>query len=297
MLRTISLTAVSLGLFALFAVAGTSPLAAGGTRAALNKNKYGGKDGKVPKGGKKKYGGGIDSVPKDERIVWFVPDTEVFEVAAKDKQPVILYFPEEDLDMMDASVEVFGKDIAKVSDDSAIFVMVEHNADRTPSFNDGSKIPTSKFLSANLSRDYNVTKTPTYILCDWYGNEYDRYTKNPTEKDLLKNIESVKSQMEKQDKKLAVTLEEAKKALEAKDIKDFLKAALKNMKTGFIGLESAEETIKLYRKVCDDAREEVNQILEDRPEDAKTRLKDMSKLYKDTDVEKEIDDAQDILKG
>ena len=298
--RMISLVASAVTVFAFIAVAGSPVFAGGVARGALNKNKYGGKNGKIEawqkKGGKKTHGGGYDSVPKEERIVWFVPDAEVFEAAAKDKQPVILYFPEEDLDMMDASVELSGPDIMKVSDDSALFIMVEYNADRTPSFNDGSKVPTSKFLSPNLSRDYSVAKTPTFIVCDWFGNEYERYTKIPTEKDMLKKIEAVTSEMEKQDKKLATTLEEAKKALEAKELKDFFKAALKNMKTGFIGLASAEETIKLYRQVCDDARDEVEKILDDRPEDGQSRLKDMSKIYKDTDVEKDIDDALDILK-
>ncbi|MCA8911166.1 MAG: hypothetical protein KDB82_05655 [Planctomycetes bacterium] len=268
----------------------------------MNKNKYGGRNGRIEqsqkKGGKKSQGGSSESLSKEERIVWFKPDAEVFEAAAKDKSPIVLYFPDPDVDLMDAGEELNGEDVHKVSDDSALFVMVEYNADRTPSFDDGSKIPTSKLLSPNLSRDYDVRKTPSYIICDWFGNEYHRYTKTPSEKDILKKLESVKDEMEKLDKKLGETLQAAKKALEEdKDLRDFFKEAQKNLRTGTVGLKSAEDTISMYRKALDDGREKINKILDDRPEDGQDQLKEMSKDYRDTELEQEIKDALDILKG
>ena len=236
-------------------------------------------------------------IPEEELLEWYRADAEVFEAAAKDKTPLVLYFPEEGLDPIDASREIHDADLAKVSEGDAIFVMIEYNGDRTPSFDDGSPVPTSKLLSPNISRDYNVAKYPTFIVCDWHGNEYDRFTKVPSPSKLIKSIEALEDLMTKTNDKLQKNLDEAKECLEEKDMRKFFKAALSNFKYGVVGLDAAEETIKLYRKAIDDAREEVNSILENRPEDGEKRLKDMSKDYRDTDLETEIDDALDILKG
>jgi len=270
----------------------------------LNKNKYkksGSSSGKASGGtaGKKKHGGesGSSIIPEEELISWYRADTEVFEAAAKDKAPIVLYFVEEGLDPIDASKQLHDTELAKLSDDNFLFVMVEYNPDRTPSFDNGSPVPTSKLLSPNPSRDYNITKYPSYLVCDWFGNEYDRYTKTPGAKDLKKQLEGVSDAVEKANAKLQGTLDEAKKALEAKDTRNFMKAAIKNFKTGTVGLASQEETIALYRKVIDQAREEVNSILENRPEDAKDRLKQMAKDYGETELASEIKDAQDIIKG
>lgn len=267
----------------------------------MNKNKYKKSSGssKASSGGKKKHGGasGDAVIPEEELISWYRADTETFEAAAKDKAPIVLYFVEEDLDPIDASRQLHDLELAKLSDENYLFVMVEYNPDRTPSFDNGSPVPTSKLLSPNPSRDYNITKYPSYLVCDWYGNEYTRYTKTPGAKDLKKQLEGVTDEMDKANAKLQATLDEAKKALEAKDTRDFIKAAIKNFKTGTVGLAGQEDTIALYRKVIDEAREEVNSILESRPEDGKDRLKQMSKDYGDTELATEIKDAQDILKG
>jgi hypothetical protein len=230
-------------------------------------------------------------------LTWYRPDTEVFEAAAKDKAPIVLYFAAEDADPIEASRELHCAELAKMSEGNYIFVMIDHNGDRTPSMDDGCPVPTSKLLSPNPSRDYNITKYPSYLVCDWHGNEYNRYTKVPAAKDVRTNLEAVVDSMETLNKKLAATLEVAQKALEEKGVRDFFKAANTNFKTGVIGLAGQEDTITLYRKVIDDARAEVEKILENRPADGEKRLKDMSKDYKDTELASEIKDALDILKG
>jgi hypothetical protein len=209
----------------------------------------------------------------------------------------VLFFPEEDVDPIDASRQLHDEELAKLSEDNVMFVMIEYNADRTPSFDDGCPIPTSKLLSPNPSRDYNITRNPSYVVCDHFGNEYDRHTNTPSARKLLKSIEDVSDQMEKFNEKLQDNLADMKEALEEKDLKDFFKAALKNFKYGLVGLEAQEETIKLYREQIDGARERIDDILENRPEDGEDVLKDMSKNFKDTELEEEIDDALDILKG
>jgi hypothetical protein len=184
-----------------------------------------------------------------------------------------------------------------MSEGNFLFVLVEFNGDRTPSMDDGCPVPTSKLLSPNLSRDYNITKNPSYVICDWHGNEYKRYTSTPSAKDLKKQLEGVEDSMKAASDKLAATCEVARKALEEKGARDFFKAALSNFRTGMVGLEGQEETIKLYRKVIDEARTTIESILEQKPADGEKRLKDMAKDYKDTELESEIKDAITTLKG
>lgn len=272
----------------------------------MNKNKYGkgskssgGSAGSGGTAGKKKHGGasGDSVIPEEELLTWYRADAEVFEAAAKDKLPIVLYFPPEDLDPIDASRELHDAELAKMSDGDYLFVMIEHNADRTPSMDNGCPVPTSKLLSVNPSRDYNITKYPSYLVCDWHGNEYNRYTKVPVAKDLKKNLETLTDTMDATNKKLEATLTVAQKALEEKDLRNFFKAAIANFKTGNVGLKGQEDTIALYRKVIDDARAEVDKIVEDKPADGTNRLKEMSKEYKDTELASEIKDALAILKG
>lgn len=230
-------------------------------------------------------------------LSWFRGDAEVFEAAAKDKAPIVLYFPEEDLDPIDASRELHDVELAKMSEGNYLFIMIDHNADRTPSLDNGCPVPTSKLMSPNPSREYNITKYPSYLVCDWHGNEYARFQGTPSAKDLKKDLESVPDSMKGANEKLAATLTVAEKALEEKGVRDFFKAAAENFKTGIVGLEGQDATIKLYRKLIDEARTTVEEILESKPEDGEKRLKDMSKDYKDTELATEIKDALDILKS
>lgn len=236
-------------------------------------------------------------IPDEEVITWFKPDTEVFEVAAKHEMVIVLFFPEEGVDPIDASKQLHDEELAKLSEDNVMFVMIPFNADRTPSFDDGSPIPTSRLLSPNPSRDYDITRNPTYIVCDHFGNEYDRHTRTPSARKLKRSIDDVSDMMEKFNEKLQKNVEDMKEALEDKELKKFFKAALKNFKFGVVGLEAQEETIKLYRKQIDDARERIDQILEDRPDDGQDTLKSMSRDFRDTELKDEIDDAISILKG
>ena len=236
-------------------------------------------------------------IPEENLLTWFRPDTEVFEAAAKEKMPIVLFFSEEDVDPIEATRQLHDADLAKMSDDNVMFVLITYNGDRTPSFSDGSPIPTSKLLSPNPSRDYNITRYPSYVVCDWFGNEYERHTKTPSARDLKKQLEGVTESMNSTTSKLQSTLEAAQKALEGKDLRKFFSEANKNFRTGVIGLEPAEETIKLYRGVIDDARKEIDDMLEQRPADAESRLKEMNKVYKDTELATAIKDAQSIIKG
>lgn len=190
-----------------------------------------------------------------------------------------------------------GLDLAKLSEKEAVFVQVPYNPDRTPSLDDGSPIPTSKLLNPNPSREYNVTSYPTFLVCDHFGNEFHRHADAPEPTKLMEQIKGLKDTSDAKNKLLQKNLDAAKAALEKKDHRKFFQAALKNFGEGVIGLSAQVETIKLYRELIDGTRDEVNKLLEDRPADAEKRLKALSKDFKDTEVEKDIKDALEIIKG
>lgn len=239
-----------------------------------------------------------DSVVRDEeRPVWEKPDTKVLEKAAKEKKAVILFFLEEGMTGVDATKMLHGEDIAKLSKEKAVFILIEYNNDRTPSLDTGSPIPTSKLASPNPSRDYNITATPAWLVCDHHGNEYTRFTKVPDGKQLSTKVEEVKTAMDAVNTRLQKNLDEAKKALDAKDTAGFLKAAMKNFKEGVVGLSAQEDTIRAYRTTIDNARKDVDSILAEKPKDAEKRLKEMQKTYKGTELAKDIKDALEIIKG
>ncbi|MBE7491923.1 MAG: hypothetical protein HS108_09255 [Planctomycetes bacterium] len=239
-----------------------------------------------------------DSVIRDEeRPVWEKPERKVLEKAAKEQKAIVLFFLSEGMTGVDATKMLHGEDVAKLSKEKAFFVIIEYNNDRTPSLDTGCPVPTSKLAGPNPSRDYNITTTPAWLVCDHHGNEYTRFTRVPDGKQLSTKIEEVKDAMDAVNKRLQKTLDEGKKALDAKDTAGFLKAALKNFKEGVVGLSAQEETIQAYRKLIDSSREEVDTILKEKPKDAEKRLKDMQKIFKGTELTKDINDALQILKG
>ncbi|MBX3475693.1 MAG: hypothetical protein KF754_15085 [Planctomycetes bacterium] len=236
-------------------------------------------------------------MPEEKRPVWEKPDNKTLEKAAKDKKAVVLFFLEEGMDATGATKLLNGEDISKLSKEKAVFILIEYNNDRTPSLDTGTPIPSSKLSSPNPSRDYNITTVPAWLVCDYHGNEYSRFTRAPDGKQLATKVDEVKDAMEIVNKRLQKNLDEANKLLEAKDTVGFLKSVMKNFKEGVVGLSAQEDTIRAYRSTLDKARQEVDTILADKPKDGEKRLKDMQKTYKGTELTKDINDALQILKG
>jgi len=236
-------------------------------------------------------------VRDEERPNWEKPDKKILEKAAKEKKAVVLFFLDEGMSAVDATKMLHGEEIAKLSKESAVFILIEYNNDRTPSLDTGCPIPSSKLASANPSRDYGITNTPSWLVCDYHGNDYTRFTRAPDAKQLATKIEEVTATMDLVNKRLQKNFDEAKKSLDAKDTAGFLKHAMKNFKEGVVGLSAQEETIRAYNKTIDDARDEVDDILSEKPKDAEKRLKEMQKTFKGTELAKDIKDALEIIKG
>lgn len=213
------------------------------------------------------------------------------ESAARDNMPLVIYFPSEGA----TDAEFSGVDIARLSQNNAVFIKVPFTTDREKSpWLEETVVPTSRLLSDNPSRDYKVpVGKATVIVADAWGNEYYRTTSIPTVTQLRGWLVKVSDRVEKENAKLAKNLEKAREAVQNSNRKDAVKLLLTNFKDGVVGLEAQEESIRLYHEIMDATRTEVSEL---KAAGNKTGLQALLKDFKKTDVEKEIDEAIKSLK-
>lgn len=203
----------------------------------------------------------------------------------------MIYFAEENATDADFS----GKDLAELSKTDAVFVKIAFTEDREVSpWAEESVVPTSKLLSDNPSRDYDVpVGRTTIIVADSYGNEYYRLSKTPKGDQLKAYISRVNDQSEKASEKLQKNLDKAKDYLDKQDRKNAVKYLLKNFGEGVVGLTPQEESVRMYHEILDAARSELATMVENKDADG---IKNLAKELKKTDMESEIDDALDSVK-
>jgi hypothetical protein len=222
---------------------------------------------------------------------WQRPSTETLESAASEKRALVIYFPEENSTDADFS----SKELAELSKTDAVFVKIPYTADREASpWAEDSAVPTSKLLSDNPSREYDVTVgKSTVIVADSYGNEYYRLSKEPNADQLKAYIDRVKDQAEKATEKLQKNLDKAKTYLDKEDRKNAVKYLLKNFDEDLVGLDPQEESIRMYHEILDAARSELATMVEKKDADG---IKNLAKEFRKTDMESEIDEALDSVK-
>ncbi|MCB9932829.1 MAG: hypothetical protein H6841_05325 [Planctomycetes bacterium] len=288
----------SMVLMALFAIVGLSmPLSAQCSGGGCG---GGSASGGCPGGGcpsSKKVGrvgqpanGGAARVPAavDPKGVpaWQKPSSDTIESASTDERPIIVYFPSEDA----SDGEFYGEELAKLSQADALFVKIPYSADREASpWTEKSVVPTSRLLSDNPSREYDIpVGKATVLVCDWFGNEYFRTEPKIKAEKLSSMIGKVKEQVKDNNSKLQKNLDKAKQYVDANDRKAAVKALLKNFKEGLVGMDAQENSIRLYHEIMDAARAELSKLSENADAEG---MKAMAKDLKNTDVEKEIDEA------
>ena len=204
----------------------------------------------------------------------------------------MIYFAEEHATEADFA----DKELAEISKSDAMFIQVSYTEDREKSpWAEDTIVPTSKILSDNPSREYDVRVGQlTIIVADSYGNEYYRMTKVPRANQLETYLEKVSKEVEKANDKLQKNLDKARSYLEEKsDRKNAVKYLLKNFKEGVVGLEAQEESIRMYHDILDAARSEIAELKEKKDADG---LKELSKDLGKTDLDAEIDEALDEIK-
>ena len=190
---------------------------------------------------------------------------------------------------------MYGEDFAELSKMDSMFIKIAYTADREVSpWAEESVVPTSKLLSDNPSREYNIrVGDATVLVCDWFGNEYFR-TDNRVKADKLKAmIERVADQVEDANKKLQKNLDKANGYVEKEDQKNAVKYLVKNFDEEVVGLEAQEASIRLYHEIMDNVRSQKDELVKKGDVDG---LKDLAKVVKKTELEKEIDEAMEAAK-
>ncbi len=187
-----------------------------------------------------------------------------------------------------------GLEIAEISRTKAVFIKIPCNTDREPSpWAEESRVPTNKLLSENPSRDYGIpVGRSTVVIADSWGNEYFRSSSTPSHRTLESYIAKVTEGVKRTNEKLQKTLDRAREAHDKQDRKAALRHIFTNFKYDIYGLPAQEATVALYRELMDDAREEINKLVEKKDADS---LKALARELKRTDVEKEIDAALEKL--
>jgi len=203
----------------------------------------------------------------------------------------VIYFAGEN----DTDASFADKDLADISKEDAVFVKVAFNADREKSpWAEDTCVPTSKILSDNPSRDYEIAVGKmTVVIADSYGNEYTRVTKQPKASELKGMLKNVKENADKTSTKLQKNLDKANEALAASDRKGALKLLMKNFGEGVVGLTAQEASIRSYHDILDAGRTEMAELTE--KGDA-AGLKLLAKDFAKTDLDKEISEAIKGLK-
>jgi hypothetical protein len=222
---------------------------------------------------------------------WAKASSDSIESASSEKRPIVLYFTDEAA----SDFELYGEDFAELSKVDAMFIKIAYTADREISpWAEESVVPTSKLLSDNPSREYDVkVGKATVVVCDWFGNEYFR-TDNNVKADKLKSmIERVSDEVEDANDKLQKNLDKANGYVEKEDQKNAIKYLIKNFDEDVVGLDAQEASIRLYHEIMDGIRGQKDELVKKGDVNG---LKELSKIVKKTDLEKEIDEAMETAK-
>lgn len=266
---------------------GGCPNSGGGTSAT------GCPTGQCPNAGRSN-GGAVarkPATPDPAKIpAWQRPDAATLEAAAADELPIVLCFATED----STDFEFYGDELTALSKGKAVFMKMQDSGDRESSpWVTESPVPTSKLQSDNPARDYDVDfGKGVVIVCDWHGNEHYRTDRKVRADKLEAMLAEIKEKVEDVNEKLQKNLEKANDYVADNDRKSAVKYLLKNFKEGVVGVDAQEASIRLYHEILDNARSEMNKLIEKGDKDG---LKDLAKELKKTDVEKEIDEALEKL--
>lgn len=218
---------------------------------------------------------------------WQKVGSDSIESAAADKRPIVLYFADEN----DNDFTLYGDDFAELSRAGAMFMKVAYTDDREESpWAEKSVVPTSKLLSENPSLAYDIpVGKATVLVCDWYGNEFFRTDTKVRCDKLQAMVEKVSDLVEKESSKLQKNVDKAKEYQDKGDTKNVLKYVMRNF-DGQVGWAPIEESIRMYHDVMDTLRAQKDEMVEKGDVNG---LKEMAKIVKKTDLEKEVDEAID----
>jgi hypothetical protein len=198
----------------------------------------------------------------------------------------VLYFADES----NSDFAVYGDEIAALSKDAAVFIKFAHNPDREKSpWAEESVVPVNKLLTDNPAREYKVSAgKATMIVCDWFGNEYFRPSSHSNADQVKRFLDQVSLKADKDNAALEKRLNKARKYADKSDVRRAIKSLVDNFETGIYGLPAQENSVQLYRELIQQGREKLSEAAD---KGDSTAIKELAKLYRDTELEKEADEA------
>jgi hypothetical protein len=217
---------------------------------------------------------------------WQQASARALESAAAENRPIVVFFEGE----RSTDFDLYGEDFAELSATDAMFMKVAYTDSREKSpWAEDSVVPTCKLLSDNPSRDYGIdVGKPTVVVCDWHGNEFFRTDHKVKAPALKAFVEKVAKQVESTDKKLQRHVDKARQDIEKDNQGNALKNLLKAFEDGYVGLDSVVDATRMYHEIIDDLRDQKDKLLE---EGDANGLRELARIVKKTDLEKEVDEA------
>ena len=280
---------LTMGLALMLAAPLTAQIGGGGNSAGNSKQPpgFGRKGGKVRSTGDS----GGETVAPEEIPDWNKMSSDILNTAALEKLPIVIYFPNEE-DDNEASFS--GTELAELSESDALFIRFIATTDREPNaWPADTRVPQNRLMSDNPARDFEVPAGKSIVLlCDWFGNEVQRFSTTPAASTLKAAVGKVADKVEDNNKKLQKNHDAAKASLEAGNRAEALKSIKKNFKDGLVGLDAQVQTIDLYNSIVDAAKIEAAELA---GASDKAGLQKLLKEMKETDAEKAIQEELDKL--
>jgi hypothetical protein len=221
------------------------------------------------------------------------PSSELLERAQREQSPLVVVIVPAD---QDSERLLYGQEFADLSREKATFIKIVDSGDRDrPAWETNSTVPTSPLLSANPARDFNVPAgRMTVLVCDWFGNEYQRVQGSVRASQLERSIDGMERLVEGEVRRLDRMYEQARQTHEREDVSGTIRHLTRLFATNRAGLEPIEKAARLYHEICDKAREDVEKLVAEGDENG---LRELERTFRNTDMADEIAKARASLRN
>jgi len=156
-----------------------------------------------------------------------------------------------------ASEALRGQGFKDMCGDKAIFVRCEL-PDEVQAIDRNHIWRESRLKSDNIPGAYNVAAgRTTVVVADWHGNEWFRPAARVTPAQLERMLSDVGSRVDAAEQRMARQLERARNSLTEDNRRDAINTLRRSARDGVVGLDSANETLKLLDEIIAQGRKDV----------------------------------------
>lgn len=208
--------------------------------------------------------------------------------AQAENRPIVLYFTE-----YGASEPVFAEEVVEASRKTAIFVKVYTvDVDLESEEGTASIVPQDKLSADNYWKAYDVDATGTMVICDWFGNEYERHSKIPSARTLTGDLSDVVEDVEDTIEDLKKDLERAQKYIDDDANDRAITQIVDIFEEGFYGYDVVNDTVALYEELLEDGRSRLEAAKKAADKDA---IAAIAKEFRGTELEGEAVSAEETI--